>query len=291
MLINDVIVGNTAIDDKLAAIFGRELGLPTDLWLRMEARYHGELAHQKAAEAAAGFAPWAKAFPRREMVKRGIIEKPRSDVDEVLKLLNFFGVASVAEWQRQYDAAQVAYRHSSTFAGDEFNLAVWLRQGELEAEWQRCNAYDAEKFQAALSKMRLLTREPAEVALDKLFDLCNQSGVALALVPPFAKAAVSGATRWLPHNRPLIQLSRRHKTNDQLWFTLFHEAAHVLLHSREQVFIDTMKDEIAGLTPKPTSGRRTFSSLAWTGIALPTPGILGSGPCVNLPTPRVLRRR
>ena len=74
-----------------------------------------------------------------------------------------------------------------------------------------------------------------------------KSGVALALVEPFPKLAVSGATRWLPDNRPLIQLSAAHETNDHLWHTFFHEAAHILLHSKEHVFIDTMKDQIAGV--------------------------------------------
>ena len=245
-LVDDILVGAAPIDETLASILERDFGLTAELWLKMEATYRHRLEQIEAAQRAEGFAPWAKSFPLREMVGRGIVEKPRSDGDGVLKLLAFFGVASVEEWQCQHNAAQIAYRHSPTFSSNEFNLAVWLRQGELEAEWQRCDVYDAENFQAALSEIRSLTRGPTGTALDQTFALCNQSGVALALVEPFSKIAVSGATRWLADNRPLIQLSARHKTNDHLWFTLFHEAAHVLLHSRDQVFIDTMKDEIAG---------------------------------------------
>lgn len=245
-LINRVIGGDGEIDAQLAAIFGRELGLSSDVWLRMEGRYRSELGHQAAAAAAAGFVPWAKSFPMREMVKRGILEKPHSDGDSVLNLLAFFGVKTVEEWQCRHDAAQVAYRHSPTFASDEYKLAVWLRLGELESEWQQCNSYDAEHFQVALSKIRSLTRSATGDALDQTFDLCNQAGVALALVEPLPKVALSGAARWLPDGRPLIQLSSRHKTNDHLWFTLFHEAAHILLHSKEYVFMDTMQDEIAG---------------------------------------------
>lgn len=246
-LINDVIVGSAPIDDELAHLFGRELGLDSDVWLRMEAQYRRELAHQAKAAAAAVFAPWADSFPVRELVRRGVIEKPLSDGDRVLKVLDFFGVKSVEDWKCRHEEEKVAYRHSPTFASNEFNLAAWLRLGELEAEWQQCDAYDAENFQAALSEIRSLTRGPTGDALDKTFALCNQSGVVLALVEPFPKVALSGAARWLPDNRPLIQLSARHKTNDHLWFTLFHEAAHILLHSKEHVFIDTMKDQIAGI--------------------------------------------
>jgi len=33
-------------------------------------------------------------------------------------------------------------------------------------------------------------------------------------------------------------LSLRHKTDDHLWFSFFHEAGHILLHSRKSVFLD-----------------------------------------------------
>jgi Zn-dependent peptidase ImmA (M78 family) len=51
------------------------------------------------------------------------------------------------------------------------------------------------------------------------------------------KAPVSGATRWVGNN-PLIQLTDRHKTNDHFWFTFFHEAGHVLLHGKKDIFIE-----------------------------------------------------
>ena len=246
-LITDVIAGNAEIDVTLAALFGRELGLDSDFWLRMEDQYRRELAQQEAAKLAEASASWAKSFPLREMVKRGVLEKPFSAGDAVLKMLDFFGADSVENWQRRDDTAKVAYRYSPTFSSNEFNLAVWLRLGELEARWQQCAPYNEEKFTATLSEIRSLTREPTRAALDQAFALCNRAGVALALVQPFPKVAVSGATRWLPDNRPLIQLSGRYKTNDHLWFTLFHEAAHVLLHDKTQILIDTLGDQIAGI--------------------------------------------
>lgn len=33
----------------------------------------------------------------------------------------------------------------------------------------------------------------------------------------------------------------RHKTNDHVWFSFFHEAGHILLHSKKKVFIDEIK--------------------------------------------------
>jgi len=39
------------------------------------------------------------------------------------------------------------------------------------------------------------------------------------------------------NGRPLIQLSVLGKSDDQFWFTLFHEIGHVLLHGDKSVFL------------------------------------------------------
>jgi Zn-dependent peptidase ImmA (M78 family) len=33
-------------------------------------------------------------------------------------------------------------------------------------------------------------------------------------------------------------LSLRYKSNDQLWFTFFHEAGHILLHGKKELFLE-----------------------------------------------------
>ncbi len=43
-----------------------------------------------------------------------------------------------------------------------------------------------------------------------------------------------------------MQLSLRYKTDDQLWFTFFHEAGHIIKHGKRQVFLETdQKDKDA----------------------------------------------
>jgi Zn-dependent peptidase ImmA (M78 family) len=67
---------------------------------------------------------------------------------------------------------------------------------------------------------------------------CAQSGVAVVFIPELPKTGVSGATRWIG-DKAIIQLSLRYKTNDQLWFTFFHEAGHILRHGRKDIFIES----------------------------------------------------
>jgi Zn-dependent peptidase ImmA (M78 family) len=44
----------------------------------------------------------------------------------------------------------------------------------------------------------------------------------------------------------LLALSLRYKCNDQLWFSFFHEAGHILKHARKHPFIEGL----AGLNPE-----------------------------------------
>ena len=60
----------------------------------------------------------------------------------------------------------------------------------------------------------------------------------MVFVPAPPGCRVSGATQWLSPDRALIALSLRHKTNDHLWFTLFHEAGHILKHGKKATFVD-----------------------------------------------------
>ena len=38
--------------------------------------------------------------------------------------------------------------------------------------------------------------------------------------------------------KAVIQLTARHKSDDHLWFSFFHEAAHIVLHSKKGFFVD-----------------------------------------------------
>ena len=58
--------------------------------------------------------------------------------------------------------------------------------------------------------------------------------------PEIKGARVSGAAYWLA-GRPVIALSLRYRSDDQFWFSLFHEAGHILLHPRSERFIDSGK--------------------------------------------------
>ena len=64
------------------------------------------------------------------------------------------------------------------------------------------------------------------------------AGVAVVFVRRPKACSVFGAAEWLAADRALIAVSDRYATADQLWFTLLHEAAHLLLHSKKRPHVD-----------------------------------------------------
>lgn len=242
--VNQLIKGKVPLSEDAAIRLERVVGASVGFWLAREAKYRERCARIAAAEKFSAWADWLDRLPLKDLMSAGFIEKRRNDAKSkpvlVDACLRFFGVASPDEWQVHYGQMEGAFRRSREEQSDVGAISAWLRMGEQLAEKLDGLKYDRSAFEAALQEIRTLTVLAPEKFEPRLNALFRQAGVAFVLVPGIPKAHVSGVARWLNPHRPLIQLSLYGKTNDKFWFTLFHEAAHVLLHSKEKksVFLD-----------------------------------------------------
>lgn len=257
-LVSDIISGNAPVEPETALQFEKVLGVHASIWLGIEADYQLHKAREAEARKAALSVAWYKRFPISELLKRGGIEKPANDVDGVSKLLTFFGVASVDAWQGRYGAANVAYRHSQSFVSSEEALATWLRLGELAADRRTCQEYSETKFRSALKEIRGLTQKAPQEFVPAMQVLSGEAGVALVIIKSLPGTALSGAAWWLSPRKALIQLSLRHMSDDHLWFSFFHEAAHLLLHSKKDIFVETEDGDITGLEAEANAWASNF---------------------------------
>jgi hypothetical protein len=116
-------------------------------------------------------------------------------------------------------------------------VSAWVREVEIEAAKLKLADFDADRLRSSLGRLRLLTRKKVGEALEEAIDICTQAGVALVLVPGLPGTRISGCARWLNEKHALIGLTIRYKTDDQFWFTFFHEVAHILLHRGLQTFV------------------------------------------------------
>jgi HTH-type transcriptional regulator/antitoxin HigA len=263
--------GRTSVTIGIARQLVQVLGASVEFWMSRDYHYRQEIVRLHAADE-----EWLAELPLGDMIRFGWLSPAPRKPDEAESCLRFFGVPNVLAWRRAYANLQgmVAFRTSPSFESDPASVAAWLRQGEIEGQRVECNPWDRERFRKSLEGIRSLTREKhPSVFIPKLRRICAISGVALAVVRAPHGCRASGATRFLSGTKALLLLTFRHLSDDQFWFTFFHEAGHLLLHGERGFFIEGVgapatkeeqeANEFSGSTLVPTQFRESL-------LALPT---------------------
>lgn len=237
--INEIIKGKAAITSETAIQLERALGVPAEFWNQREANYRAYLASQKELARLSAQKDWLKKFPIKEMLKRGWLKCGNDITDQMISLLNFFGVATPEQWADGWTKRKLAFRKATNVNNNIGAISVWLRQGEIEGHNIRCQPFNKELLLTSIDKIRQLTLEQEpDIFIPQLQKICSTCGVAVVFVQPFLNVPVYGASYWLSPDKALIQLSLRGKTADILWFTIFHELGHIIKHSKKEFFIE-----------------------------------------------------
>lgn len=239
--VNDIIKGREPITTATAFQLEKVLGIPASFWLNREKTYRKELYELQQQEELEKEKDWLGAFPVNEMRKLGWLPDTREKHVLVDSLLKFFRVASTDEWERIYidTEVSVAFRVSLAHTQSPHAISAWLRKGEIQAEEIDVAEFDKKKFKDGLAEIKELAFLMPDDFTQHLQTICATFGVALVFTENLPKAPISGATRWF-HNKPIIQLSGRFRTNDHFWFTFFHEAAHIILHGKKDIFLENV---------------------------------------------------
>jgi HTH-type transcriptional regulator / antitoxin HigA len=235
--INQIAQGIAPITHETALAFEKVTGVPTTVWNRLEANYRDRLIRLEDRRSLPEDNAWLDTLPIKELIRRGVITKTKETGALLDQVCRFFGVANRRSWERVWREPLAAFRKSPAFASDAGAVATWLRLGEIEAAEIECADFDPRRFRRTLQRIRTLTCEDPKGFQKEMIRLCAESGVALVFVPEITGTRASGAAHWLTPTKAIIQLSLRHKADDHLWFSFFHEAAHVLLHSKKGTFV------------------------------------------------------
>lgn len=219
------------------------LGIPASFWNNREMRYREYLLSLGRKKSFDKYIAWAQEFPIKQLKQLKAIPSEAVGGDLVAALCKFFRIASPERF-KDLDIAQVSYRRQKTT--DEKALISWLRLGETAGRAViNCKPYNHNLFKANLLKIReLIHTADAPKIWSKVESLCADSGVIVMIIPEMPGAKVCGSSRWLEPDKALIQLSLRFKDSGNLWFTFFHEAAHILYaHTKKQILINAGPEE------------------------------------------------
>jgi HTH-type transcriptional regulator/antitoxin HigA len=238
--INEIVKGKAAITPETALQLERALGPRASFWNSLEQNYRAALARMNEREKLAGHVDWLSNFPVRALIERDWLIRSEDKVTLLQHLLRFFGVASPEAWAEVWRSPQqaISFRQAASKPADVGALTSWLRKGEMLGRELACAPYDEARFKTALQEIRSLTAEEPNKACSEAKRLCASAGVAFVLVPELPKLRICGATRWLSPEKALVQLSLFYKRDDQFWFSFFHEAGHILLHGKKDIFVE-----------------------------------------------------
>jgi HTH-type transcriptional regulator / antitoxin HigA len=258
-----LLAGESPITMGVARRLESTVGGSVAFWLQRDGQYRDSLALVAADR-------WAGAFPTADLASLGWIERSRTWTARIEAMLGFFGVPDIVAWQRAYGAmlAGARFRVSQVAPLEPMAVAAWLRRAEVDAAVMEVAPWSAADFRWALDEVRPLTRrrDPAEF-LPALRERCAASGVAVVVVRAPRGCPVSGAARFVDAGRPQIVLSGRYLSDDHLWFTFYHEAAHLLLDGPGPVFVDALDDAESG----PTEDREAAADTMAGDLLLPRP--------------------
>lgn len=227
-----ILDGSSAINRDMARQLANALGATEAFWLAREHDYRASVSPPVNVKITS-LAELVNRLPVSDMQKFGWIKGGGSKDDRIAECLTFFGVSSLAQWQGRYENAfqQAAYRRSTAYPTCEVATSAWLRRGELETQHDKVGDWSPKLLKSHIPNFRRLTwYKCPTLFLPKLKALLAEAGVKLAIVRAPKGCSASGAVRILSDNAPHIQLSFRYLSDDQFWFSLFHEIAHLLLH-------------------------------------------------------------
>jgi len=252
--ISEICNGKGPITPPTALAFENVFCRPAHLWLNLQRQYDEAEARRRVSAKLPHWESWARRFPFHEMIERKLIE-PREG-HRVDALLKFFGVSSPESWESVWQATNVAYRQTRKFDTTPEAISAWTRAAELQAAEIETQDFDEKGLRNLLNDLRHFTRQDIRQAGPRIESLCARAGVAVVWVPELTHTGISGSARWLTERKAMIALTLRYKADDQIWFTFFHEVAHILLHRKRHSFIlDNAEKDLSDSTVDPQMQR------------------------------------
>lgn len=239
--INLLIQGKVPITEETACRLELVLGGSVSFWLTREAQYREALFKKEGLLefTSSEYKTWLKELPLSEMIQFGWIQKKSTQAEQVFECLQYFGVANLDAYYKQYESPILAFRGSEKLTKSKYAIAAYLRYGEREAEKSSFLEWNEELLSRLLQKIKNFTIEQDfKKVFNELRTTLRECGIFLVIAPTPKGCPIFGLTKWLNSKQALIMLSLRYKTNDQFWFSLFHELGHLIKHKKKFLYLE-----------------------------------------------------
>lgn len=232
--VENLLNGNEEINLELAKTLENIFEISEDYWMSRQLNFNlqilesNEIIKEK----------WIKFFPFIDLQKFGWIQKSSN---QITTILDFFNVPNFVKLEENClnKLNYSLFKKSYSFKENTYSTICWINYGEKIANKIVCKDWDEEKLEEKLNEIKFLSKKknPKDF-LPLLVEIFAECGVAFVIAKTPTGCRASGLSRFLSEKKAMILLSFRYLTDDQFWFTLFHEIGHLILHKNNLLHLD-----------------------------------------------------
>lgn len=219
-----LIRGEQSLSIDIAAKLSLITGINAETWLVLQKKYDAALADIRCGEILRG---------EKKIVGElgyGYFRKLYSleNIKNAEMLREILGVSSLSVLKEPNSAA--CFR-ASLKGMTERNIiranAMLLIAVNEALKIENIPQYDKTKFEKKIDYVLTLTTKGLDDAIPEIREVFSEAGVILVVLPNIDGSKIYGATKRLRKNM-LLFVNDRYKTVDSFWFTLLHEAGHII---------------------------------------------------------------
>jgi HTH-type transcriptional regulator/antitoxin HigA len=239
--INEIINGKKSITPDTALELEDVLRVPSYIWIGWESQYQLAIAKQKEQLQMQEESKLVKYFDYQSLVKLELVKSTNKLIEKVEELKSFFSVAKLEQIEH-LKYYRPAFRQSNTHNTSSYAIASWIQACIEKTKDIPLNKLDKKLLKRSLPQIKnLINKSNFKYIQKDIKTILSSCGVAFVIIPHFKNTKINGAT-FYHNNRPIIAITNRGNFTDIFWFTLFHEIAHILLHSKKFFLEDDTKD-------------------------------------------------
>jgi Zn-dependent peptidase ImmA (M78 family) len=248
--ISNVLKGKSRVTEEFALKIEKVMpSIKADYWMNYESKYQLDLLRQKEKYRLENqdIEVISKRFKFNEIFK-GLELSLSEQAIEMLKILK---ISSFGQFENKYSNLCVDFMEGGV---ERESIAIWLNLCADEIDIQNDELdevkYNKDKLVKNINKFKLLALNDADgdKSLINCRKLFNTLGVYFVVYEANINSRVRGAL--LSYiGKPTIYISRSGKSHSEMWFIIFHEISHLILHYAKND-ISILSDSDKNITPK-----------------------------------------
>ena len=234
--VNQLVKNRAPVTFDTARLLSRVFKQSVQFWINLDTNYRLQLEENALNEETAAKALIFRYMPVLEMHKKGWLNKNDNLIAQVKAFWNIRNL----QFDFMKENVPAYFRKSQTKKGfNPYYALTWIQKARIEATKQaEINHYNEEGLYQLADEIPAFTRKGKGIT--EFIDALNRNGVVFLHLPHLSQTYTDGAVLWLDEN-PVIVYTARFDRNDNFWFTITHEIAHILLHDdlEHNEFIDS----------------------------------------------------